>query len=468
MGRWFRLSFAGLFLALGSGSITADSSTADSSDSSTPGSSVIDSGSVTEHLAVGDSDDSIALENDPVAGDTPVEEGEPLEQGPTDIEGLNTDIARYASEIKRLEGDFGAYEQGISEELTGLGLLYQRAGMHKEAVDTFKRAIHVNRINEGLYNFSEIPILEEMIESYAALGEWEEVNNRYHFLFRVHNRNYGRTDPRVLPALEKLSNWHLQAYSEEFSGRPLNHLLTARNLYDSSVRIIAVNFGATDPRLAEPLRKRTMVDYYLATHGPQGSGAGSAAGNISAYRSSTNDAALASYMLNSYTIGKRALGTIRDIYSQSEDASLTDQVASIVELGDWHMLYDRRQSALRTYKEALQLIQENGGNEVAHQAFFGRPTVLPAAGIFTGSELAVEKPKDEIEGFVVVRFSVDKGGRARDLELVESSPPDKKALDSKLRKRIRTTRFRPRFEDGQPVKTENVNLRYVFSYLPEE
>ena len=350
----------------------------------------------------------------------------------------------------------------------GLGLLYQKAGLHQEAVDTFKRAIHINRINEGLYNFSEIPILEQIIESHAALGEWQEVNDRYNFLFQVHNRHYGRTDPRVLPAL-KTVELASPGVQRRFQWKSANHLLTARNLFDSTVRIIAVNFGNTDPRLAEPLRKRTMVDYYLATHIPQGSSGTEVMANVASFSSVDGGSAMTSYMVNSYAVGKRALGVIRDIYGEAEGASLADRVATVVELGDWHMLFDRRQSAFKTYAEALAMIEEQGGGEEIHQKFFGKPVALPATQIFDGAGLVNKKTDgEEKEGFVLVKFIVDEDGRTRHLELVEAQPPDRDTLGTKLRKRIRAARFRPRFEGGQPVKTPDVYYRYLYSYTTKE
>ena len=65
---------------------------------------------------------------------------------------------------------------------------------------------------------------------------------------------------------------------------------------------------------------------------------------------------------------------------------------------------------------------------------------------------------------MLARFQVDKGGRARQLEMIEADPPDRKSLGSKLRKRIRATKFRPRFDQGQPVETGDVYYRYKYYY----
>jgi hypothetical protein len=66
--------------------------------------------------------------------------------------------------------------------------------------------------------------------------------------------------------------------------------------------------------------------------------------------------------------------------------------------------------------------------------------------------------------YIKVRFAVSESGRAKDMQVLESSPPAADKHVSRLRKRLLATVFRPRFDAGQPVATPNVDFRY--SYTP--
>ena len=76
----------------------------------------------------------------------------------------------YRAAIARLEGERGAYAEGLSEQLLSLGLTLQRDSRHDEALDIFKRGVHLARINHGLYSAEQLPLLQAEIASHLALG----------------------------------------------------------------------------------------------------------------------------------------------------------------------------------------------------------------------------------------------------------------------------------------------------------
>jgi tetratricopeptide (TPR) repeat protein len=363
---------------------------------------------------------------------------------------------RYRDAVEAIEAGGGAYDPRLSQQLLGLGLSYQQAGRHLEAVETLSRAAHITRVNEGLFSASGIPIIEQLIESHAALGEWEEVGNRYHQMFRIHNRAFGSGDVRILPALEKLSSWHMNAYMEELGSDPLNHLMTARNLYDSAASIIQTSYGLADPRLANVLRRRALVDYYLAAYTPAaetiefGTGGGEIPGGVN-------------YAVNSYTSGRQALATVVEIYQQNPDSSPIDKASALAELGDWHLLFRRRQSAMGIYREAWNLAYGNEGTEQStSDAIFDRPRALPIVPAEFDAA-AIDPTERSATGYVLISFDVTERGEADAIEIIEAEPANADARIKRLRKRLQDTPFRPRFENGEPVATPGVKYRYVYA-----
>ncbi|MBP6381584.1 MAG: tetratricopeptide repeat protein [Pseudomonadales bacterium] len=362
---------------------------------------------------------------------------------------------RHLEAVRAIEDEGGAYAPELPQHLLGLGLAYQRQGRHAEAVETLNRAAHVSRVNEGLYNAGDIPLLEHLIESYAALGDWEQVDNRYQQVFAIHHRNYGERDARLLPALQKLSSWHLRAYIDGMGGEPLNHLLTARNLFDASAQLIQDNYGPADARMAKTLRQRALVDYYLASYAPPPPEAGLSFGT-----ESMEPPATPIYVVNSFVSGRDALRRVVELRQQDGASTGLERSQALAELADWHQLFSRRQTALRLYQDAWTVGAQDGALSAQIQAsVFGRPLALPVL----PAELDAAAPGAAGPAWITVRFAVNESGRAEDVEVIESSPPAADKHISRLRKRLLGTAFRPRFDAGQPVATANVAYRYTYT-----
>lgn len=364
-------------------------------------------------------------------------------------------IQRYLDSVRELEAEDGAWSPALQQELFGLGLTYQQHGRHAEAVASLSRAEHITRINEGLYSSADLPILERLIESHAALGEWDKVHNRYRQVFLIHQRNYGEHDERLLPVLDRLSAWHVRSYLDASGGDPVEHLLNARRFYDSAITIIETKAGPRDPRIADRLRRRALVDYYVASAVPlvrEGFGFGD---------EPVDEAAIQAHIANSFVAGRDALRRAAELRHDDVSGGELDCSEALAELADWHQLFSRRQSALRLYQEAWAHGERSGDEASAIlAAVFGAPRPLPQ---IPGELDANPTPRADT-AWIRVQFDVGDNGRASDVQVIESSPPASDRDLARLRKRLLATPFRPRFEGGQPVTTPDVD--YQYSYTP--
>jgi tetratricopeptide (TPR) repeat protein len=414
---------------------------------------------------------------------TPAGSQPPAEDSPAPTPGQQ----RFLDAVQSLEAEGGAYDAGLAEQLLGLGASYQAAGRHTEAAGALSRAAHIVRVNEGLYSISDLPILERLIESYSALGEWDGVGSSYQQMFQIHRRNYGDNDVRMLPALQRLSAWHLSAYLADVGENPINHLEAARNLYESSLGILRGAPAGPNRRLEETLRESAIVDYYLASYLPADGGGTS----FSAGPSSREQAGPA-YALMGFTSGRDALARVVELRKQDPSSSPLMRGQAVAELGDWHQLFNRRQTALDIYKEAWTQAAADSSNAAVNQ-IFGQPIALPVLpeGLATLADAGVAPGGKET--LITVAFAVSERGLVEDIRIVEPQPsasitppektetadtkaaaqadadtqtPEQKAATlqvEKLRKRLRATRFRPRFEAGLPMPTTDVTYSYRYS-----
>jgi hypothetical protein len=290
----------------------------------------------------------------------------------------------------------------------------------------------------------------------------------------------------MLPALQRLSAWHLSAYLADVGENPINHLEAARNLYQSSVGILQGAPAGPDRRLEEALRESAIVDYYLASYVPSSGGVSFSAGP------SSQEQAGPAYALTGFSSGRDALARVVELSKQNPSTSPLMRGQAVAELGDWHQLFNRRQTALDIYKEAWTQAAADSSNAAVNQ-IFGYPIALPVLpeGLATLADAGVAAGGEET--LITVAFAVSERGVVEDIRIVEpplpagGSPPaktetaDPKAAAKaspdtqtpaqkaaaqqieKLRKRLRATRFRPRFEAGLPMPTPDVTYSYRYS-----
>ena len=65
--------------------------------------------------------------------------------------------------------------------------------------------------------------------------------------------------------------------------------------------------------------------------------------------------------------------------------------------------------------------------------------------------------------WVVASFDVSPSGKATNIQIVEASIEDNVSYKRRAKRSIAATKFRPRYENGEPVLTTGVSLRYVFN-----
>ena len=364
----------------------------------------------------------------------------------------------YLNAIEDIEADFGAYDLQLSQHLTGLGEQYQNLGEHQEAIEVFTRAMHVQRINLGLYDMGQVPILENLIESQIALGEWESANERYQYLYWLHRRNYGSDDPRLLPIINKLSNWHLNAYALNISGGLFYHLINAHNLYQIATDLVSNTYGQNDLRMIEPLKGLTASNYFLATYEAENRNKMSIS-NGSMPAKEDERARLQQYIMNSYNSGRAAINRMVTVYSNNPEAPPASELQAQVALGDWYLLFGKWHSAMEIYQDSYRKLAANDTHEPMLKALFQQPVPLPDLPLIDVGK----KSSINTEHFVLVKFDVSAYGRATNIDIIDAFPEDNNQMQSRVRRTLKQAKFRPRFENGEAVDTQGITHRYLFS-----
>lgn len=373
----------------------------------------------------------------------------------------------YDQAIVAIEQNGGAWDQALTEELAALGALQQQDGAHPQAIDTLSRAMHINRINEGLHTLGQVPLVERMIDSYAALGDWPSVDLYQNYLYFIQQKAYGSDDPRLIPVLHRLGQWNIEAFNLGF-GDPLGgRLSTAQLLFNAATRMVGIHFGRNDERYVSYLRSVAHSAYLVSLHPDQMS----EIDRIDYLTSREN----LRRQLNEprspeprgYQAGVDALQEVVDIYREegSEPYKLAEALAN---QADWQLMFDRFRAAQEIYEEAWQVLAETENGEELIAQLFGQVRPIPtfanqATNLSLGSSDSQERQNLHYD-YADVSLSVNQFGAPRGVEVLTEETEENARQLSRLHREILRSIFRPKIVDGQIESSEGHMFRYRYWY----
>lgn len=229
-----------------------------------------------------------------------------------DAASLAADITAYRARINDTLANSNPYSAALREQYDSLGTLLQQAGEHEDAIKAFESAMHIDRVNGGLYTLDQVPIVEKMIASHDALGNVDDVNDLHGYLFYIQQKTYKEGDPRLLAAMEDWADWNITSYLREGPS------------YDSLPRF---NAGAS--------LSTGRMDY-VAVQNRDGSFSyiprSQMLGAMNPMRTSILDPAFAAtYGVNAEQVIDERLRTAREYYERIVDAQTPEEDAAVAE-----------------------------------------------------------------------------------------------------------------------------------------
>jgi len=376
-------------------------------------------------------------------------EAEPAPQGP--VVSQSSFEKPFREAITGLETEHGAYAEGLSEQLLSLGLTLQRQGRHGEALDVFKRGVHLARINHGLYSAEQLTLLQAEIASHMATGQLSEADERQQYLYRVQMRSL-QGGESMAAALMQQASWQFSAYRWGVGGPGFLRLMNMWDLYRLALNNIVEREGDTSQDLLKPLYGMLRAQYLISEYdGESQSGMNSGDG----YSGSLEYNRFNAYRHQSYDKGRAVIQAIYELEDGTESEDPVVAAEALIMLGDWYLWHDQAEQAKQAYADARAELVELDGAQLEEDRLFGEPVALPSL----SGVRPLPQSVDPESGDILLEFSVTGRGRVTDLErLNENEAYDSQA--NRLMRRLRKTRFRPRFEAGEPVKTENIIWAY--------
>lgn len=352
--------------------------------------------------------------------------------------------------IEELESRDGAYAAGLPEQMLSLGLALQQQERHEDALGIFKRGVHLARINDGLKSLRQVPLLEGQIKSAVALGQYSLADELQQTLYRVQVRDLAAGEQRAAIMLQQ-ANWQFNAFKlglEPKSGR----LVNMWDLYYLAWSDIGEAAGKTSPKLLPPLygllQTQYLVTQYQAENEPVGHNF-----NANPIHSDLNQFYV--YRSQNYELGKSVILSIYNIQRSNLGQESSEAVDALVKLGDWALWNKKYDQANDAYRHALTELALNDDAKELEQRLFATPVPLPDIKGLSTLPKAVSADK----GNILVEFAVDERGKVSDLVRLDTNEESTTQAEQLMRV-LRATKFRPRFEAGQPTGTAKLVRAY--------
>ncbi len=375
-------------------------------------------------------------------------------------------LSNYTESVEEKEFNGGAWHPGLVEDLTALGQLQQDLGNHLEAVDLFERAMHVSRINAGLHSLDQIPAVEMMIDSYRSLADWQHVDLYENYLYYIQQREFGSNDPRLIPVLDQLGRWNIEAFTIGH-GDPLGlRLSTAQVLFSAALRMVGIHFDKDDRvvSFSRNLARTAYLDkqypeYVTALDRPEYRSAQEQMRDLYNERRSGTP--------RGYRVGANALQEVATYYAENGDDPYL-LAEAIADMADWELLFERRQTAMEMYARAWDVLAEQDNSEELLQRLFGQVIPVPAfaelpTNLLMGSASSQDRPGLQYD-YADVVIGVTQYGAPRDITIISEETEENSRQLNQLRRAIRSKIFRPMIVDGQAQDSEGHHFRYRYWY----
>jgi tetratricopeptide (TPR) repeat protein len=327
-------------------------------------------------------------------------------------------VARdLAQRIDAIEKEYGKVARQLEAPLAELAKLYVSADQCQNAIPILKRAIALSQRLDGVMSPKQLPLYEPLLECHIAREALGDLHRAQEQMLQINENASGREDPRMLPALAHAGAWYEEA--GDYQG--------AREVYSRSLRIARKASGEEGLALVAPLRALARTYRLEMQYEPE------------AWRGRALDAQ-----------GQRLLERAAKIVRAGTPWNSKLRIETLVDLADWYQMAGAVRDAARIYQE---VVARSGAATMLREPV---PIVYRAA-----VGIALRRPPPDRTGlkhyWIDFEYTVNRFGEVDDVVVEGATAP--KDLQLAIAENLRRTRYRPRFEDGQPVDTPGVRVR---------
>lgn len=133
---------------------------------------------------------------------------------------LLNSAAALEQKLDALNQTSGPYDPARLEVQQDLARLQRQLNNHATAEQLLSDSLQLARLNFGLYDDSQVDILQALVQVRKSLRDWEGADAAAHLLFQVQNRLHDPESAEYAEALLDYSQWQITASRQNLLERP--------------------------------------------------------------------------------------------------------------------------------------------------------------------------------------------------------------------------------------------------------
>lgn len=394
-------------------------------------------------------------------------------------------VRQYVEFIEREEDANGLTSPALIEAHTALGQQYMARQDYELAVDAFKKARQITRVNDGFNTLQELPVLAHLVRAEDANGNFAEAWRLEQDLLNLAQRHAGKLE--TLPVLLELAQKRVNVWERyRTGGYPPQIVLGCyynRGSYVAYAGMIPAHLASaadSGTNCTAGLQRTVSLALLLEARSYQMLAMEALLQN-DRYASDELQLLLTEILRLSHTLYAGGLGAADPLLGQmmarllswvpQDSASRVRRAQVLLLLADMNAvrLAEYRSNSgfdiLRDqYVHAYRMLQnENVGQAYLDEIFAPPlPVVLPS---FARNPLAGVAQSDA-DGYIDVAFEITDKGRSRRIKIMDTGGRVERADQRALRRLIARSGFRPRLADGQVLASAPVVVRYYLRASP--
>lgn len=449
-----------------------------------------------------------------------------LAAAPDDVKNETTDAVKstqnaqklfnLSKKLDELKDTGNAFAPSMGEVYLELAEHYFQQAKFKAATDAFSKALHLARINEGLYHGKQLQISDRLVASLTANRKWEDAFKQQQFNHWLGNRHLADKPQEHRALLQRLAEWHMKVFIR--SGKALTqHNNEAQKLYQQYITTLDDHESNSVSDITPVLKGLLAANFYQfqAQQQQTRQDIGLSIGqrrlrqlqsqqthrdiNPAGSRQSQVDQ---QERLN-YSNGREIFTRVLSIYNaelqakmpatpiidsdsnqepplkptpqasqavipaakapQQADTETSDphrreliegRILALIELGDWNQLFLKHTTATMLYRQAYN--QADTAMRLKY-SLFKTPTEIPVL------PPALLMAKGNAAKKVVLSFDISDKGKTYNIDVAEHSPTNSVKYQALAIRRAKKLRFRPAMNaDGRLTRSSRVER--VFSF----
>ena len=361
------------------------------------------------------------------------------------------DISVRQRRVSAIEEDFSGFDPRLVDALIELGKSMHAIGHNNDALGVLERAQHVSRVTDGLYSLEQLKSIDVIAAVLSDLNRWADAIKAKEYALYLVQHQYPGDSMEMVEQLNDLASWY----------ESVGHVFGARQAYERAAVIIDARVNPDDPKRAEALR-RLARSYRLERFPVHRIRDDEQRFEVDPGAPDLLGSERRVGMLNRFAPGENALKESIRIYQRQQPVATAATAATLVELGDWYLLFNKFDLAMASYREARAQLALQPDQQVA---LFAAP-----APVYFRPPAAPPRPAvdaiPEYRGFVELTFDVSERGDVANVQVISAVP--EQLLTDQLLEAMRRARFRPTLDaSGNAVASSGAHFRFEFPYFEQ-